>query len=218
MATEIIATVVEGGKNVALRKRGDIYEVILGNVVLLSSAALETELEFGRLAKVSLTPFREPRRVLVGGLGFGSTLRGVLEVAAPDAEVLVAEKLHAVVGFVNNEVAHVAAGVLSDPRVTLLEEDVGEVIRRERNLDAILLDVDNGPEWASFRSNARIYAAEALAEAKRALVPEGIFAVWSGYAKDAFVASLRTAGFRPEIIALREGKTVRARAYVGHAL
>ena len=155
MATEIIATVVEGGKNVALRKRGDIYEVILGNVVLLSSAALETELEFGRLAKVSLTPFREPRRVLVGGLGFGSTLRGVLEVAAPDAEVLVAEKLHAVVGFVNNEVAHLVAGALSDPRVDLTMT-ASEVIKELRSALKVIHTWASFPESFDFEQTKRL--------------------------------------------------------------
>jgi len=234
VATEILKTAMEDGKTVALRKRGDVYEVILGNVVLLSSAALETELEFGRLAKVALTPFSQrfdeskvaltpfspfsPPRVLVGGLGFGATLRGALEVTPPDAEVLVAEKLRTVVGFARNEVAHLTNGALEDPRTRLLEEDVGDVIARERGLDAILLDVDNGPEWASFRSNARLYAPQALAEAKRALRPGGIFAVWSGYPKDVFVKQLRSAGFQQEIIALREGATVRARAYVGRVV
>ena len=248
VATEILKTAMEDGKTVALRKRGDVYEVILGNVVLLSSAALETELEFGRLAKVALTPCSQrfdeskvalapgsqrfdeskvaltpfspfsPPRVLVGGLGFGATLRGALEVTPPDAEVLVAEKLRTVVGFARNEVAHLTNGALEDPRTRLLEEDVGDVIARERGLDAILLDVDNGPEWASFRSNARLYAPQALAEAKRALRPGGIFAVWSGYPKDVFVKQLRSAGFQQEIIALREGATVRARAYVGRVV
>lgn len=238
MATEILKTAVEEGKVVALRKRGDVYEVVLGNVLLLSSAALQTELDFGRLAnvsaepkvalapdrnvsaepKVALAPPKSPVRVLIGGLGFGATLRGALEVTPPDAEVLVAEKLRTVVGFVRNEVAHLANGALDDPRVRLLQEDVAESIARERDLDAILLDVDNGPEWASFRSNAKLYAPESLAAAKRALRPGGIFAVWSGYPKDVFMKELKRAGFQTEIIALREGAVLRARAYVGRVV
>jgi spermidine synthase len=82
-------------------------------------------------------------------------------------------------------------------------------------LDAILLDVDNGPHWATFRSNARLYGEAGLAAARSALTPGGILAVWSGYPADEFAARLRAAGFSSRIVLLREGGRVRARAYVG---
>jgi hypothetical protein len=89
------------------------------------------------------------------------------------------------------------------------------VLARERDLDAILLDVDNGPEWASFRTNARIYAPAGLATVHAALRPGGMLAVWSGYAAGEFLAKLRAAGFTPSIVPLREKGVLRARAYVG---
>lgn len=206
----IVRTLIEEGQSIALRERDGRLDLVLGNVVLLSSAALETELDFGRLA-----PRDEGAAILVGGLGFGSTLRGVLDVAAADARIVVVEKLGSVIDVARNEASHLLAGALDDERVTLEQADVADVIARERGLAAILLDVDNGPAWASFRTNARLYADAALASAAAALRPGGLYAVWSGYPADAFVGSLKRAGFTPKTELFRERGQVRARAYVG---
>jgi spermidine synthase len=220
---KILRTWREAGGTLALRARGgvgkhEVLDLVLGNVVLLSSAALETERSFGRLAAAALEgEGRGAPRVLVGGLGFGATLRGVLDVLPADGRVLVVEKLEAVVELARAEAAHLVAGALDDPRVELLREDVADVIGREAGLAAILLDVDNGPEWASFRSNARLYADAALLRTREALRPGGLFSVWSGYAADPFVARLRRAGFLARIEPLTERGVVRARAYVGVA-
>lgn len=222
----ILRTFVEGGKALALRRRAvrgaSVLELVLGNVVLLSSAALETEREFGRLAALGLDAGGRAPRVLVGGLGFGSTLRGVLDVAPSEARIVVAEKLEAVVDVARNEARELTDGALDDPRVTLAMTDVASAIAEgaespEAAYSAILLDVDNGPDWASFRSNARLYADTALLTARRALRPGGIFSVWSGYPADAFVARLRRAGFTASVAPLHERGVVRARAYVGRA-
>jgi predicted membrane-bound spermidine synthase len=211
MRVEIVESTSELGQTLSLRKRGEAYDVILGNVVLLSSAALETEIAFGRLPE----RVEAPRRVLIGGLGFGGTLRGALAVCPPDAEILVAEKLEALERWLRGPLSHLAENCLQDARVTIVREDVSDVIARERDLDAILLDVDNGPAWASFRTNARLYGAEGLRVAHAALRPGGLYAVWSGYPADAFVGVLRRAGFRPETVPFEERGIVRARAYVG---
>ncbi len=181
---------------------------------MLSSAALATERSFGNLA---LPPDgKPPRRVLVGGLGFGMTARGVLDVAGEGTRVTVVEKVGAIPRLVRGQLAHIANRVLDDPRVEVVEGDVSEVIAsRAGNLDAILLDVDNGPHWASFRSNARLYTRAGLLSAKRALRPGGAYAVWSGYRADPFLAQLRGAGFAPSVVPLAERGRVRARAYVG---
>lgn len=210
----VLRTFTEGGQNLALRRRKDALELVLGNVVLLSSAALETERTFGQLAREGIAGRARPR-IIVGGLGFGSTARGVLDVASDDAEVIVVEKLEAVIDVVKNEAKDLAAGVLDDPRVRLERADVGDVIDAAKDVSAILLDVDNGPQWASFRTNARLYSDAALVRAREALAPSGIYSVWSGYAADAFVGKLRRAGFSPRIEALTERGVVRARAYVG---
>ena len=211
----ILRTWKEEGQTLALRRRDEMLELVLGNVVLLSSAALETERTFGRLAEEAFAPSAEPPRVLVGGFGFGQTARGVLDVLPPGGQVVVVEKLGAVLDVARNEAASIVAGVLEDPRVTVLHEDVADVIARERDLSAILLDVDNGPEWASFRTNARLYGSAALVTAREALRQGGLYAVWSGYPADAFVPRLRKAGFRSRIAPLEERGVVRARAYLG---
>jgi len=203
-----IRSIEEDGASLLLRRNGEHLELVLGNVVLLSSAALETELAFGRLAAGA-------KHVLVGGLGFGATLRGALEVAAEDARVVVVEKLRCVVDLARAEAAPYVGDALDDPRVVVENADVGDVISRARDLDAILLDVDNGPDWASFRTNARLYADAALVRAREALRAGGLWAVWSGYPADAFVARLRRAGFVPRTVPLHERGVVRARAYVG---
>jgi spermidine synthase len=212
----VVRTFEEAGQRLTLRDLGTHHELLLGQVPILSSASLGTERAFGALAQ-RLDPGVPLRRVLVGGLGFGATLLGVLEVAGPGTEVVVVEKLACVVALVRGELAHLAPGVLDDPRVRLAQEDVAATMGRERGLDAILLDVDNGPGWASFRTNAGLYAPAGLAAARAALRPGGSLAVWSGYAADAFVGRLRRAGLTPTVVPLHERGVLRARAYVGRS-
>jgi spermidine synthase len=206
---------IEAKAGLKVRERGGIVEILAGSVVLLSSAALETERAFGRLVVRDGVP--APRRVLIGGLGFGATVRGVLEVA-PGAQVVVAEKVAGVVELVRGELGHLQARPLDDPRVRVEPADVADVMATSAGaFEAILLDVDNGPNWASFRTNARLYTPAGLASARRALAPGGVFAVWSGYPADRFLAQLRAAGFAPSRVLLEERGRVRARAYVGVA-
>jgi spermidine synthase len=207
---------IQGPGHLLLRETGNLVELVAGNVVLLSSAALGTEKTFGRLA--ATLGRGAPKRVVVGGLGFGATLRGVLDVVAPDASVVVVEKVDAVIGLVRGRLASISDGALDDARVTLVRGDVGEVLAQApSDVDAILLDVDNGPHWASFRTNARLYSLAGLASLKKALVPGGVLAVWSGYRADGFLGQLRAAGFKPSLIPLHDRGRVRARAYVGLA-
>jgi spermidine synthase len=202
----------EAGQRLELRDLGSHLELMIGRVPILTSASLGTELAFGQLA--ASIRAKAPR-VLVGGLGFGRTLAGVLSSVSPAAEVVVVEKLTTVIDLVRGPLAHLSPGVLNDPRVRLVQDDVAQVIAAERGLDMILLDVDNGPDWASFRSNARLYGAVGLAKAQAALRPGGAYVVWSGYAADGFLKHLRRAGFVASVIPLRERGKVRARAYVG---
>jgi predicted membrane-bound spermidine synthase len=212
----VVRTLEEAGQTLVLRDLGSHYELLLGQVPILSSAALATERAFGELAG-RLDPDLPLRRVLVGGLGFGATLRGVLSVASPDTEVVVVEKLGAVVDLLRGELAHLAPGLFDDPRVRVSRADVASAIDEARDLDVILLDVDNGPGWASFRTNARLYTPAGLASSRQALRRGGSLAVWSGYPADAFIGVLRRAGFAPSLVPLHEGGRVRARAYLGRA-
>jgi spermidine synthase len=207
---------IDGPGHLVLRESADRLELLAGDVVLLSSTALATELAFGRLA--SGIGCGALRRIVVGGLGFGATLRGVLEVAEPDTSVVVVEKVDAIVRLVRGPLATLAGRALDDHRVQLIRGDVGNVIAEAAgDVDAILLDVDNGPHWASFRTNARLYTLEGLAGLKRALTPDGALAVWSGYRADSFLAHLHNAGFAPSVVPLEEDGRVVARAYIGRA-
>lgn len=210
-------TVAEGPPALVLREADGVLELASGNVVLLSSAALETEHEFGRLAVLPGNGARGAPRIFVGGLGFGATVRGVLGVSSGDAHVVVVEKVETVARLVRGELSHVCGAPLDDPRVELVIADVHDALASAPpgQLDAVLLDVDNGPHWASFRRNARLYSQAGLALVRRALAPGGRVAVWSGYAGDAFLSDLRRAGFAPSIVPLHEKGRVRARAYVG---
>lgn len=207
---------IEGPGHLVLRETGSLVELVAGSVVLLSTAALGTERAFGRLA--SSLGRGSPRRIVVGGLGFGATLRGVLEVVDAEASVVVVEKVEAVIGLVRGHLARIADRPLDDSRVKLVRGDVTDVIAQASGeVDLILLDVDNGPHWASFRTNARLYSPAGLAACKRALVAGGAVTVWSGYRADAFLGHLRGAGFTPSVVPLQERGRVRARAYVGCA-
>ncbi|MGD0675866.1 MAG: spermidine synthase [Polyangiaceae bacterium] len=206
----------DGSRQLVLRRRGAVLELRAGPTVLLSSAALETERAFGRLVAGLPGRPRSPHRVLVGGLGFGATARGVLDAGGPDLRLVVAEKVSAVERLVRGELAELAGDPLGDPRTTLVLGDVADVIgAASAEFDAILLDVDNGPDWASFRENARLYTPTGLNSALRALADGGLLGIWSGYRADAFLARLRSAGFSPSFVPLYERNRVRARAYLG---
>lgn len=209
----IVEVYEENGKTLTLRERDGHLDLVMGNVPLLTSRALETERDFGRLAAEPIASGL--RTVVVGGLGFGATLAGVLSVAAPDTRVLVVEKLAAVVTVATTHAKHILGDSLQDARVTLERADVADVIARETDVGAILLDVDNGPGWASFRTNARLYAPAGLEVARASLAPRGLYAVWSGYEEAGFVAALRKAKFLPRVVPLHERGVLAARAYVG---
>lgn len=208
-----IKTFHEAGQRLTLRDLGSHVELMFDKAPILTSASLGTERVFGQLAGSFRLPAKP--RILIGGLGFGSTLVGVLGAVGRDAEVIVVEKLATVIALLRGELAYLAPGVLDDPRVRLVNDDVTKVLARERDLDVILLDVDNGPGWASFRSNERLYGAKGLETARTALRPGGAYAVWSGYPADAFLKDLRRAGFEASVVPLRERGKVRARAYIG---
>ena len=104
---------------------------------------------------------------------------------------------------------------MQDARVSVELADVADVIATSRGLRALLLDVDNGPGWGSFRTNAKLYGDHGVSLAFASLAPGGIFAVWSGYEERAFTPKLRRGGFVPRVVPMHEKGTVSARAYVG---
>ena len=157
--------------------------------------------------------------VLIGGLGMGYTLRATLDLLPATGAVTVAELLPAVVTWNRGPLGALAGQPLDDPRVTVAMGDVADAMRsNEGCFDAILLDVDNGPDALTQRTNGWLYGRAGLAAAWRALKPGGAFAVWSVGGEPSFESRLRAAGFEPETHVVRArggGKGPRQNVFVG---
>lgn len=179
------------GEKLVLQRRDTETVIRVGGQVLMTSRATESERALATIAAEHLRGARAPR-VLIGGLGLGFTLRAMLE-SLPSANVIVAELSSAIVEWNRN-----ILNTLGDPRVTVHEGDVGALIRRERGLDAIVLDVDNGPSALTRRANRALYGDKALADAHRALGADGIYLVWSAGDDHAFGQRMKSAGFAVE--------------------
>jgi spermidine synthase len=188
-------TQVPGGGAMRLKRRGDEYSISLGRIELMNSRLSGSEEALATLAAARLTHHQTPR-VLIGGLGMGFTLRAALASFAPEARITVAELVPAVVDWARGPMAGLFAGCLDDPRVAIRIEDVALLLREARGVhDAILLDVDNGPDGLTAAANDGLYSAGGLAAAREALRPGGVLAVWSAYRDAAFRARLGRAGF-----------------------
>jgi len=151
--------------------------------------------------------------MLIGGLGMGFTLRAALSALPADASVTVAELVPAVVQWARGPMSAVFQGCLDDPRVAIHQGDVGELIRQSKaKFDAILLDVDNGPDGLTRRSNDSLYDFAGLRSARDALRPGGVLAVWSSGPDAGFTRRLRDCGFAVEAVNTRaNGKRGGAR-------
>ena len=141
--------------------------------------------------------------VLVGGLGMGYTLGATLRAWHADAPILVCELLPEIIEWAKGPLAHILGDKLADPRVILERADIHDVIARSNShFDAILLDVDNGPDGFLQLENDRLYCNWGLRSAYDALRPGGILAVWSAYPDAAFMDRLEAAGFQVEEVVL----------------
>lgn len=142
--------------------------------------------------------------LLVGGYGMGFTLRAALAVLGQGANITVAEIVPEIIDWARGPMAEVTANCLDDPRVTLVIDDVAMLIAAARGgYDAILLDVDNGPDGLTRRENDLLYSPRGLQAAKAALTPGGILAVWSAHRDPAFTRRLHDAGFAVDEVSVR---------------
>jgi spermidine synthase len=188
------ATAPEGEELRLMRRDGDFMIVLDRNELMNSRMSGSEEalatMTAGRLGK------RAGQRWLIGGYGMGFTLRAALGALGPDARLTVAELVPEIVAWARGPMARLTAGCLADPRVTVVLEDVADLIARARGTyDAILLDVDNGPDGLVRAANDRLYTPAGLAAAKAALRPGGVLAVWSAAKDAAFARRLTKAGF-----------------------
>lgn len=178
-----------------LMRRGKEFSIKLGSNELMNNRLSGSEAALATLAAKQIEKVAKPV-VLIGGLGMGFTLRAALAVLGSKAKIIVAELVPSVVSWARGPMAEVFGDSIDDVRVSIRESDVGEIIRAQRSVfDAILLDVDNGPEGLTRKSNDALYTASGLAAAKTALRPGGVLAVWSSGPNAAFTKRLRRAGF-----------------------
>jgi len=205
------APVPDYGGELRLMRRGTEFSILVGRTTLMNSRMSGSEIALAELACGRLRG-RRKSRVLIGGYGMGFTLRAALAGLGKDAEVTVAELVPAVLDWARGPMAELTAGSLSDPRVVLRETDVGHLIAKARTrYDAILLDVDNGPDSLSRSANNRLYDLSGLHAARLALAPKGLLAVWSAGPDNAFARRLEHAGFAVDEIQVRahKGRGVR---------
>ncbi|HEU0030727.1 MAG TPA: hypothetical protein VFQ53_08840 [Kofleriaceae bacterium] len=185
-----------------LARRGDEFSIRVAGVELMNSRNHASEDEFGRLAGALVAGVATPR-VLIGGLGMGFTLRAALDALGDRARVDVVELVPAVVRWNRELYGHLAGAPLGDSRVHVIEADVVAVVRESTaRYDAIVLDVDNGPDGIS-EANGRLYGARGLAELHAALAPGGALAIWSAFEAPAFTKRVTKAGFGVEVRRVR---------------
>ena len=194
---------VPGGAELRLMRRGGDFMITLDRTELMNSRMSGSEEALATMTAERLAG-RKGQHWLVGGYGMGFTLRAALAVLGSDARLTVAELVPKIVEWARGPMAGLTGGCLDDPRVTLVQADVALQIAAGRDAyDAILLDVDNGPDGLVRAGNDRLYTREGLAAAKAALTPGGVLAVWSAGKDPVFAGRLRKAGFAVEEVQVR---------------
>jgi spermidine synthase len=194
---------VPGGEELTLYRRGGDFMIVLDRNELMSSRMSGSEEALANLSCERLRGRARPH-LLIGGYGMGFTLRAALAALDDTGSVTVAELVPEIIQWARGPMAELAAGCLDDPRVRLVQADVADVIGAARGVyDAILLDVDNGPDGLVRQANDRLYSAQGIAAAIAALKPGGILAIWSAAPDASFARRLSRAGLAVEEVAVR---------------
>jgi spermidine synthase len=201
---QIDSTRVPGAEvELRLMRRGADFSMMLGQNELMNSRLSGSEEALATLACRRIEAVKRPH-LLIGGLGMGFTLRAALAVLGPEARITVAELVPAVIAWARGPLAGIFGDSLNDPRANILSADVIEVIQSHpAAFDAILLDVDNGPEGLIRKANNALYSLMGLKAIRAALQPGGVLAVWSSGPNPAFTRRLRDAGFDANEVGVR---------------
>jgi len=203
-ARELLATAqVPGGEELQLFRHDRDFIIALARNELMSTRMSGSEEALATMSCERIAGVKRPH-MLIGGYGMGFTLRAALGALGPEARVSVVELVPEIIEWARGPMAEVAAGCLDDPRVTLVQADVAQVIAAgQREYDAILLDVDNGPDGLVRAENDALYSRAGLAAAKSALAPGGVLAIWSAAPDPAFTRRLVQAGFKVDDVIVR---------------
>lgn len=192
-----------GGEELRLFRHGRDFMIVLDRNELMNTRMSGSEEALATMAIERLGGRRQPH-LLIGGYGMGFTLRAALHALAADARVTVVELVRDIVDWARGPMADLTAGCLDDNRVTLEFGDVAARIGEATGeFDAILLDVDNGPDGLVRPENDRLYSFRGLQAAKAALTAQGVLAIWSAGRDPAFTRRLRDAGFAVDEVAVR---------------
>ena len=201
---ELLGTAqIPGGGELRLFRRGGDFMIVLERNELMNSRMSGSEEALATMTAERLRGVPAPK-LLIGGYGMGFTLRAALASLGPKAAITVAELVPEILEWARGPMAELTAGCLSNPRVKVHEGDVAALIAESRQaFDAILLDVDNGPDGLTCEGNDRLYSPVGLEAAKAALRPGGVLAIWSADPDPAFARRLSHAGFAVEEVAVR---------------
>lgn len=188
--TNLATAQTPDGKTLLLQEHDGHHFLKVDGVPLMSTTQCMSEQTMSELACANL---KEKPRVLIGGLGFGFTLRRVLELVPQDAIVEVAELLPIIVEWNREHLQSVNGGLLDDPRTVVDQRDVFEIIRKNgpSTYDSILLDVDNSPDPLVQEGNARLYAQKGLRMIAKSLRPGGRVIFWSAHEDKAFAKAMQ---------------------------
>ncbi len=204
---EIDRAKVPGQDNeLILRRRGQEFSIRTAGTELMNSRIHGSEEALASLAmeRLQQKPEKTGLNILVGGLGMGYTLAETLKLSQPDTRILVSELIPSVISWNQDHIGHLAGMPLDDPRVRVEAMDVASVIKNKKAAwDMILLDVDNGPDGLTKKSNNRLYSSTGLKASFKALTPGGVLGVWSAGDDPAFTRSLTRCGFRAKAISVR---------------
>ncbi len=203
------AAIPGNGGELRLYRRADEFSIRIGGGELMNSRVHGSEEALAELTCHRLAGRARPR-LLIGGLGMGFTLAAALKNLGPDGDVVVAELVAAVVEWNRGPLGAEAGQPLDDARARIEVIDVARLVKAaNQDYDAILLDVDNGPEGLTRKGNDWLYSAAGLSAAFSALRPGGVLAVWSAGPAPEFADRLRRQGFEVDEVRVRARGAVR---------
>jgi spermidine synthase len=213
------ANIPNNGGELRLTQRDQEFSIHLKGArgELMNSRVHSSELALAELACAHIKTV-ENAKVLVGGMGMGFTLAAALKVTTASTQVEVAELVPEIIEWNKGPLGECAGRPLNDPRVLIHLGDVAELFKlKQPTYDAVLLDIDNGPEGFTHANNSNLYSVESLQAIRQSLKPNGVLAIWSAWHDPKFIQQLKKAQFKAEAVTVRahKGKGSRHTIYLG---